>query len=91
MKLWILKARVDRDNPVDPWVTPYDTIDSQIVRADSRAAARKLADTRGGDENRVCDASGEPVRPWLKPAYTTCRELPADGPATVILTSGQSG
>ena len=83
MKLWLLRPhrpmsviRTDGD-AWDPW---YNVIFGFVLRAETQAAARRLAHENAGDENR------SELDPWLDPAQSTCEELTGDGPAEVILS-----
>ena len=55
---------------------PYDTVDGFVVRAKSAQQARQLA---------AANRMNEGAQFWLDPALSTCRVLPVDGPADVIL------
>jgi hypothetical protein len=47
-----------------------------VVRAKDEATARRLAAAQPGDEG---------AEAWLLPQYSTCVELPIDGPDGVIM------
>lgn len=76
MKLWILRPINSEAGPWSPW---YDKAFGFVVRAESEAAARTLADPNGGDENR----GGRNV--WLDQSLSTCVELTSDGAAGVVM------
>ena len=67
MNFYILNLKFNDD---------YDTIQSQVVRANSEDEARKLANLSVGDEGRV----------WENPEEVGCELLDPDGAAEVILT-----
>jgi hypothetical protein len=69
MTLWILR-------PVTDWKPWYDKSFGFVVRAENESAARVIASENAGDEGAAA---------WLKSEETTCQELTADGPATMIL------
>lgn len=82
MKLWLL----EHVEECGFWRNPYDKARGFVVRAATEDDARALATKEGGDEIRY---GGE--RAWLDPATSTCTELTADGPASVILRDFAAG
>lgn len=80
----------DRDNPWNPW---YDKSFGFIVRAETEAEARKIANENAGDENRGDENRGEFLNsktantktPWLDKNYSTCIELTGNGEAGMIM------
>ena len=89
MKLWILKAR-DEDLPRDdnPWEPWYDKNFGLVVRADSEARARQLAQSEAADEKRgafLGSKTSNTNAPWLDAKYSTCDELTSDGSEGVLL------
>lgn len=82
MKLWLLSARKDLPDEINPWNPWYDRTFELVVRAKSEEAARRLAHENGGPENGVHGCTKEP---WLDPNYSTCEVLTAKGRAGVIL------
>ncbi len=83
MKLWLLRPIDEESGPWEPW---YDKTFGFVVRAENEADARKMADENAGDENnyRRVHASGD-GNPWLHTAFSSCKELLADGEAVVII------
>lgn len=79
MKLWLLEPLEDTERnyhqPGSPWDPWYDKAFGFVVRAESEADARALANEEHGDEG---DA-------WLDPALSKCVELTADGEPGVVL------
>lgn len=79
MKLWLLKPCEGLPSNYNPWEPWYDKAFGFVVRADTEATARQIADNNSGDE-------GTPyVSPWLDANYSTCVELLPDGEAGLIL------
>ena len=73
MKLWILKPiSTDEGTAWSPW---YDKAFGFIVRAETEAMARIIADESAGNEN------DNAVLPWLDPSQSSCTELTPDGGA----------
>jgi hypothetical protein len=84
MKLWILKPI---DSTSGPWGrNPYGAAFCIIVRAKSKAEARRIATTECTcfDGNRAAEG-------YDNPKLTTCVELTADGPAEFIIGDGGTG
>jgi predicted 3-demethylubiquinone-9 3-methyltransferase (glyoxalase superfamily) len=89
MKLWLLYPRDDlpthtaskQENPWSPW---FDKAFGFVVRAETEAEARHIANEHGGCENpRLSYETHEP--PWLTDRYSICEELTAEGDAEMIL------
>lgn len=87
MKLWLLTPRADLgDN--DPWEPWYDKVFGFLVRAETEAHARRIANEHGGDETGPIETDiyrtgGDP---WLSPTLSDCLELvSAQGDAGVVL------
>jgi hypothetical protein len=77
MPLWILRP-VDDHPHWEPW---YDKAFGFVVRADSEAEARQIAQSNGGDElgwdiKRDC---------WTDPTAATCIKLSVEGPSGVVM------
>ncbi len=73
------------DNPWDPW---YDKCFGFIVRAESEAEARAIANSNAWEENSGEFLGVEIAKtrtPWLDENYSTCIELTADGEAGIIM------
>lgn len=85
MRLWLLERRDDRPAEPDPWAPQWDTATGVVVRAETEAQARSLADSCRTDENM------RGIRPWLLDQYTSCTELTADGEPEILLIDGISG
>lgn len=88
MKIWILRpveSLPADDNPWNPW---YDKAFGFVVRAASEQQARELAQEQAGDEDRGDLTQSQieaPKTPWIKPKYSTCKELLDDGEAGVVM------
>ena len=88
MKLWILRpvdGLAKTDNPWEPW---YDKAFGFVVRAETEAEARDLADADAGDENRgefMGRSTANTKAPWKDAAYSTCVELLPEGAAEVVM------
>lgn len=98
MKLWILKARKDLpddEEPFNPWFEWFDKVFMFVIRAETEQEARQIATENGSYEiarseaNRSCDGCTPDA--WLNPIYSTCEELPADGPIGVIVRDVHRG
>ncbi len=76
MKLWILRPFASRLD--DPWDPCYDKAFGFVVRAETEAEARELADTQAGDEN-------DDGQPWKDAKYSACDELLAEGDAEIVM------
>jgi hypothetical protein len=92
MQLWILRPRLDvLEREAHPWTPPFDKTLGVLVRAESGAEARKLAQTKAGFEGQGVylrlgvaeDEMAEDV--WLKPEWTSCDVLAAEGEPEVIM------
>jgi hypothetical protein len=92
MQLWILRPRFDvLARSVHPWTPPWDKTMGVLVRAETEAEARRLAQTKAGNEGRGIysrfglaeDEIAEDV--WLTPDWTSCDELTSTGEKGVIL------
>lgn len=59
----------------------YDTVQAQIVRANSEKEARRVANQRVGDECPV----------WGNPKEVSCDLLDTNGPVEVILRDYKAG
>ena len=94
MKLWLLEARRDLSEEDDPWEPWYDKCFGMVVFALSEEAARSLADSNAGDENRgefMGETISKTTHPWLDSKYSTCIELkPPYGKEGVILKDYKS-
>lgn len=87
MRLWILRP-VD---PSSPRFEAYDTTHGIVVRAETEAEARQLADSCAGDENDSVWYVGPDQHAWLCPSVTKCEELTPDGMPGVILVDFKAG
>lgn len=81
MKLWILEPHEPRP---DPW-RQWDVALGFVVRAETEADARALADRSAGDEN------WENRHPWLDPQLASCKELTPEGPPEVVICDFKAG
>ena len=75
----------DGDNPWEPW---YDKIFGFIVRAETEAEARKIANENAGYENigeSLSNKTANTKEPWLDEKYSTCIELTGSGEAGMIM------
>ena len=94
MKLWILKAREDLPDSVNPWNPWYDKNFGLVVRASSESKAREMAQLCGADEvwGRYIkeEKRAEDIPAWLDEKYSTCKELTADGVEEVILVDNHA-
>lgn len=77
MKLWLLKPR-EEDKLWEPW---YDKAFGFVVRAETEARARELAEEMAGNESR----EGRQQFAWKDPEHSTCQELLPEGEETVVL------
>lgn len=83
-RLWLLCPISRLPNNDDPWKPWYDKAFGFVVRAETEEAARQLAHVNAGDENH-CG-----LAPWQNARYSTCVELPSDGPTETVLRSFRS-
>ena len=82
-KFWILRPRYEEVPAWQSW--PYDKYHGFLVSASSADLARKVADKKGGDENR------DHNRPWLDSAKSSCVRLTASARTGVILSDFHAG
>ena len=87
MKLWLIGKRGGLAREGDPWRPWYDKAYGFVVRAETEADARRLANENGGDERREIPG----VYPWLDSEFSTCVELTADGERGVVLCNFANG
>ncbi len=88
MYLWLLRPRSGLTPGDDPWHPWYDKSFGFIVRAETCAEARKLADKDAGDENRgefLEKSIANTKNPWLDSKYSTCEALTESGSSEVIM------
>lgn len=96
MKLWLLYAK-----GYDPsGETPYDFDAAErfdydcnwafVVRAESEAEARAIAQSKGSDETRNGYA-GERFDTWLDPTVVICEALDAEGKPGVVVCDYHAG
>lgn len=78
MRLWILRPVEGLPENDDPWEPWYDKAVGFVVRAETEAAARRLANAQAGDENSHAAV-------WLDRAVSTCVELTPEGDEGVVL------
>ena len=83
-KLWLLR-RADGAEDIDgsPWSDVYDQNFGAfgfVVRAETLEQARSLAHAQSDD------LGDDEQEPWLSERWTTCVQLPIDGPAEVIIS-----
>jgi len=92
MKLWVLRPRLEvLEREAHPWTPPFDKTMAVLVRAETEADARGLAQTNAGNEGQGIyarwglseDELAEDV--WLESEWTICNELTAEGDPGVIL------
>lgn len=90
MQLYLLRP-IETDKPTNPWKPWYDKAFGFVIRAESEAAARRIADSRAGDENCPVDRKGtcrdgvKDRHPWLSRQYSTCVVLSIEGPEEEII------
>lgn len=88
MKLYLLKPVIPDDKwgqlAGERWVPWYDTAAGFVVRAESKAEARQMAQDRHGEEYSTYYPS-HPTETWLDHEQTFCAELTEAGPAEIIL------
>lgn len=75
MKLWILIRHINEHDPI------YDSFDGHVIRAETEARAREMANQKAGDEGRI----------WLDPDKVQCTELTVDGPEGFQLSDFNAG
>ncbi len=89
MQLYYLAVRDDRPDTPDPWsdYPQSGLLWAIVVRAADADAARRLARTarHAGVDNVLRLYPG--FDPWCDPLFTSCVELPPDGPQAVVLTT----
>lgn len=87
MKLWKLTPRHDAlwwcVEGKDPWQPHLDKAFGFVVRAGSEEEARWLAHESAGAESSTLEG----VHPWRDASYSTCEELPEEGPPGVVLVN----
>jgi hypothetical protein len=92
MRLWLLQPRPEvLARPAHPWTPPFDKTMRVLVRAASEGEARRLAQTKAGNEGRGIyqalglseDEIADDV--WLTSSWTICEVLTSDGEPGVIL------
>lgn len=85
-KIWLLQPINPNAGPWSPW---YDKAFGFVVRADTEAEARAIADRNGGDECGGYVRWEEPMKrahqPWLDPTLASCVELTGEGESEVVL------
>lgn len=86
MKLWLLRPVNDR---AQPWTSDagnprYDVSMGFVVRAETDAEARRLADAHTKEYELTHGA-------WLDSALTTCVELPSEGDPGVVMSDFAAG
>jgi hypothetical protein len=98
MHLWLLRPQYAvLARSAHPWEPPFDKTFGILVRAETEADARRLANEKAGYEGRGVylslgvdeDEVAEDV--WLDEKWTTCRELEAEGEPGVILVDRHEG
>ena len=92
MHLWLLRPRLDvLGRPAHPWAPPFEKTMGVLVRAATEGDARRLAQTKAGNEGRgIYSALGLPEDEiaedvWLDGRWTTCNVLTTGGDPGVIL------
>jgi hypothetical protein len=92
MQLWILQPQLSvLEREAHPWTPPFDKTLGVLVRAGSEVEARQLAQSKAGNEGQGVysrlglaeDEMAEEV--WLKPEWTSCDQLTAEGKSEVIM------
>lgn len=73
MRLWLLRRS-------DPRLI-YDTNEGFVIRAESEAAARGLANSQAADEGAI----------WEDPAASSCEPLDHDGSRGIVLIDFNAG
>jgi hypothetical protein len=96
MQLWLLLPRAEvLARPAHPWTPPYDKTFGVLVRAETEADARRLAQTKAGHEGlgiyqKLGAPEGEVASDvWLDTAWTSCEVPEAAGEPGVILVVRQ--
>ena len=87
MKLYLLRPVKKLEHNNNPWHPWFDKAFGFVVRAETEAQARELANKDGGDEtggvnHSVYRTGGDP---WLDEEFSTCIELTPDGELGVII------
>jgi hypothetical protein len=91
-RLRLLAPRADvLERQSHPWTPWFDKVFGLGVRASNATEARKLAQSRAGDEGLglyrrfVCTDDELVNEVWLDSNYTDCEVLAPEGPEAVIL------
>ena len=89
MKLWILKPVNSEEGFWDPW---YDKAFGFVVRAETQAEARDVAQANGwGEIHDHYGEEGQVTRPaWTDCKHSTCEELLPDGEPGLIMKDTHS-
>lgn len=87
MRLWLLRPRElpKGDNPWEPW---YDKCFGFVVRAETEATARRIAQENACDEKSdsfLGIKTADTTTPWEDSKYSTCEELTADGDEGIVI------
>lgn len=81
MKLWLLRP-INESTHWRPW---FDKAFGFVIRAETEAEARKIAQGAGGDETRNYKSEA-----WVDPKFSTCTELTAEGAAGEVIQDYRS-
>lgn len=97
MRLWLLHAtgydpsgvamnKFESDERFD-----YDCAWAFVVRAETEAEAREIAQSHGGDEVNRWTPKKEKLNTWLDPSVTTCLPLGPDGTPGLVIEDYHAG
>ena len=92
MKIWRIAPL--NNLPKDKDVFDYDCAHGFVVKAETEADARALAQANGGDEvGRYLPEGERHTAPqvWIDPSYTECIEVTTEGEQEIILTDFVNG
>lgn len=95
MKLWLLRPIKNLPPEGNPWENPYDKAFGFVIRAETAARAREMAQyAGGGDEIWSWDDSytkRTSIPAWLTPTLSTCTELIPEGKEDIVMRDFISG
>ena len=76
MRLWLLRPCELLPDQYSPWSPWYDKNFGYVIRAETEARARQMAQDNAADEGGSA---------WIDPRYSSCVELTSDGDEAVII------